>query len=110
MLLNSGVGENSGEHDGQPTNQSRVVTEGARLKLLHFGHIMSRSNSYVKPVNIGKGVRKKGEEPAAKGMDSMIVAPLEHLKDQVSGTWCVRVCMCAYACGYHSGEGLSVNR
>lgn len=59
MLLNSGVGENSGEHDGQPTNQSRIVTEGARLKLLHFGHIMSRSNSYVKPVTLEKVEGKK---------------------------------------------------
>ena len=82
MLLNCGVGEDSWEYLGlqeDPTspsfffffNQSILKEinpehslEGLMLKLLYFGHLMHRANSFEKTLMLGKieGRRKRGRK------------------------------------------------
>ena len=59
MLLNCGVGEDTGESLGlqvEIRNQPRIFTEGLmlKLKLQYFGHLMERTDSFKKILLLGK--------------------------------------------------------
>ena len=74
MLLNCGVGKDSGESlglQGDPTSQSILeeISPGCslvelmlKLKLQYFGHLMRRADSFEKTVMLGKieGRRRRG--------------------------------------------------
>ena len=71
MLLNCGVGEDSGESFGQRSNQyilkeisPEYSLEGLilKLKLQYFGHLMRRTDSFEKTLMLGKieGRRRRG--------------------------------------------------
>ena len=71
MLLNCGVGEDSGESLARRSNQSilKEISPGRsleglilNLKLQYFGHLMRRANSFAKTLMLGKveGGRRRG--------------------------------------------------
>ena len=73
MLLNCGVGEDSGESlglQGDPTSpSSKQISPGCsleglmlKLKLQYFDHLMRRADSFEKTLRLGKieGRRRRG--------------------------------------------------
>ena len=73
MLLNCGVGEDSGESLARRSNQSilKEISPGRsleglilNLKLQYFGHLMRRANSFEKTLMLGKveGGRRRGRQ------------------------------------------------
>ena len=72
MLLNCGVGEDSGESLGQQRSNQSILKEihpgcsliglMLKLKLQYFGHLMRRTDSFEKTLILGKieGRRRRG--------------------------------------------------